>query len=360
MASKRGAYQRRGRAALLGAGAVFVLAQLIGGLLLDWRGLPVRFPSAAQVLAAAPRGAGRPAVVFLGSSRFQGLYAGEAAALLRQEHPDAGPVEVCNAAVPAGDPIAEDYVMERLLAQGSRPRLAVIEVGPDTVNRYNEFFALHCHRQITWWDVVRYLPDVCRAGQLRKLAASRLVPLYAHRRELGRQAGLALAAAFSASPAPPAPDPGLPAGAPVAWDALLQVPLPPLSPAEVEAKKEMAVGVEKRFRDYQPGGTTAAALERMLGRCRANGVEVVLVAPPGATFFREKCTPEIDAAFTGYVGRLARAYGCRFLDCRDALPDQLFADLVHLNEPGGHYFTRKLTHEVLSPWLGEKLAAAGR
>lgn len=131
MASKRRAYQRRGRGALLGALAVFLFAQLAIGLLLDWRGIAVRFPSLAHVLDAAPRGNRGPDVVFLGTSRSQGLHADEATALLRSEHPDAGPIEVCNAAVPGGDPIAEDYVLERLIAQQSRPRLAVVEVGPD-------------------------------------------------------------------------------------------------------------------------------------------------------------------------------------------------------------------------------------
>src|SRR5438046_445265 len=98
MASGRAAYQRRGRAALLGVGVIFALAQLAAGLLLDWRGLAVRFPSAARVLAAAPRDGQGPDVVLLGSSRFEQLSAGEATVLLRLEHPDAGPAAVCNAA----------------------------------------------------------------------------------------------------------------------------------------------------------------------------------------------------------------------------------------------------------------------
>src|SRR6516164_5309467 len=105
MAARRTAYQRRGRAALLGVGIVFVAVQLAAGLLLDWRGLAVRFPSAARVLAAAPRDGHGPDVLLLGSSRFEQLSAGEAGVLLHREHPDADPEGVYNAAVPAGDPI---------------------------------------------------------------------------------------------------------------------------------------------------------------------------------------------------------------------------------------------------------------
>jgi hypothetical protein len=193
MRSRRATYRRRGRATLLGAAAIFLLAQQAAGLLLDWRGLAVRFPQAARVLAGAPRDGRGPDVVLLGSSRLEGLVADEATALLRLENPEAGPVEVYNGAVAGGDPIAEDYVLERLLRQGSRPRLALVEVSPDTLNHYNLWFNFHPHRQLTWRDMPAYFLDVCRVGEFKKLAQSRLIPLYAHRRGLRREAGRAIA-----------------------------------------------------------------------------------------------------------------------------------------------------------------------
>jgi hypothetical protein len=350
-------YQRRGRAALLGAGGLFVLAQLLGGWLLDRYGAAVRFPSAVRVLAEAPRGGCGPDVVILGSSRFQRLSAAEAQWLLRLEHPEAGPLRVHNAAVPAGDPIAEDYVLERLLRQGARPRLAVVEVSPDTVNHYNQYFAMHIHRQVTWADTPAYFMDICRSGELKKLAATRLVPLYAHRRELRRQAVLAVARLFETPPpAPEPPDPTPAVSAPVAlpWAELLQVGLPPLSAEQAAAREAMARDTWKRFRDYRPGGTTAAALERLLRRCRRSGVEVVLVGAPNASYYNRNYTPEINTAYLRYINGLTQTYGCRFLDYRDAAPDQLFEDLNHLNDEGGRYFTCKLTHELLSPYWQEK------
>jgi hypothetical protein len=350
MASKRGAYQRRGRFALLGAAGVFVVAQLATGLLLDWRGVSVRFPSLAHVLNVAPRGNRGPDVVFLGTSRSQGLHADEATALLRMEHPESGPIEVCNAAVPGGDPIAEDYVLEHLISQGSRPRLAVVEVSPDTVNNYNECFALHCHRQICWWDVPRYFLDICRAGELKKLAASRLVPLYAHRREILHQSAVVATGVF----APPS-------------EAKLRPPIdlgistseqapPPLSAAEVETCQGYEELSRKRFRDYLPGGSTAEALERLLRRCRDNDIDVILYSAPCTSFFRTNFTPEIDASYSAYIERLTQTYGCRFINYRDALPDQCFADMLHYNPSGGRIFTCRLTREVISPWLGRKQA----
>jgi len=362
MRSRRAAYRRRGRRALLGAAAVVVLAQLAAGLLLDWRGLAVRFPSAARVLADAARDGRGPDVVFLGSSRFIGLQADEAQALLRLEYPAAGPVEVCNAAVPGGDPIAEDYVLERLLRQGSCPRLAVVEVSPETVNHYNQWFNLHPHRQITWPDTPRYLGDVCRAGELKKLAQARLVPLYAQRRGLLHQlVGPILQPLMPPEESSPAdvfggPTPSLGADGHLPWDSLLQVRRPPLSAAEADARGAAAASGWKRFDDYRPGGTTAAALERLLQRCNRNGIDVVLVGAANDSYFRRHYTPELNTAYLAYIGRLTHTYGCRFVDYRDAVPDQLFGDSCHLNGEGVHYLTRKLTREVLSPWLSEARA----
>jgi hypothetical protein len=268
---------------------------------------------------------------------------------------------VCNAFVPWGDPIAEDYVLERLLAQGNRPRLAVVEVGPDTIDQCNIGFGLHCHRQIVWSDTPTYFVDICRSGELRKLVATRLVPLYAHRRELLHQAGLVVAE-YLAPPSPPSgpPDLGLSDGRPASWDSLLQLSLPPLGPDKVQRWQQDSRDQRKRFRAYRPGGTTTAAMERLLQRCREYGIEVVLVESPVTTYFRANYTPEVDAAYRAYLGPLARQFGCRFIDYREAVPDEAFGDLVHLNAAGGRYFTCRLTRDVLSPWLSERRAADGR
>jgi hypothetical protein len=348
--SARDAYQRRGRAALLGAGAVVVLAQCVAGLWLDRHGLAVRFPEAARVLANAPHDGRGADVVFLGSSRFIPLNAPEATALLRREHPDAGPAAVYNAAVTAGDPIAQDYVLERLLRQGTRPRLAVIEVSPDTVNAFNEWMGMHVYRQLTWADMPAYFLDVCRSGELRKVMATRLAPLYAHRYGLLREA-----AATVTRPAP-APLP-VPDGRPP-WESLAQRPCPPLNPAEREAHAAAGRLAARRFRNYRVGGTTAAALERLLARCRSNGIEVVLVGVPNDSAYVRNYTPAIDAAYSDYVGRLTRDYQCRFLDYRAAVPDDFFADVCHVNPYGADYFTRKLTREIIAPWW-ERHAAGG-
>jgi hypothetical protein len=44
-------------------------------------------------------------------------------------------------------------------------------------------------------------------------------------------------------------------------------------------------------------------------------------------------------------------YDCRFVDCRDRLPDELFIDNHHLRPEGGQQFSALLACEALAPAL---------
>jgi hypothetical protein len=108
--------------------------------------------------------------------------------------------------------------------------------------------------------------------------------------------------------------------------------------------------VRRWLRDYRIGGPTPTALERILDRCRTEGIHVILLGIPSCSFHRKEITPDIDAAYTGYINRLVADYGCRFVDCRDWVPDLMFGDTLHLRtETGGKLFTDRFTREVLVP-----------
>jgi len=338
-------YQRRGRAALLGGAALFAALQLVGGLLLDRYGLPVRFPSATRVLGEVPPGSGLDIAV-LGSSRFQDIRGGEVEAVLRHEHPEAGRVTAHNFAVPFGDPIAQDYVLERLLERGVRPRLAVVEVSPEFLNRYNRGYSMHIHRQLTWTDLPGSLVDVCRAEQEMRLLSSRVVPLYVHRRELLRVT-LEAAEGWLQRPAHAA---AADTDEPRLGEEVVPGREPPLPPETCREWEAGLPDLAKRLAHYRAGGTTAAALDRLLDRCRDNGIDVILVGAPNTSYFRRFFTPEIEAEYRAYIDRLTRTYGCPYFDYADQVPDHLFKDPVHLNAAGSVYFSRRLAREVLWPY----------
>jgi hypothetical protein len=107
--------------------------------------------------------------------------------------------------------------------------------------------------------------------------------------------------------------------------------------------------LEKWLRDYQIGGAMPQALERLLGRCRAHHVAVILIGAPVSEVHRKAYTNQVDAVYRDYLHGLERAYGCRFIDCRDRVPDAYFLDHHHLGVEGGVLFSRLLANEILIP-----------
>src|SRR5438445_11415725 len=173
----------RARCVLAIAGVVIAAGQLAAGLALDAAPAKVRFAQGAKVLDQA-RGLGRaPYVLLLGSSRFWELDAGTAAVVLSETVGAESP-PVVKGAVPAGDPVVADYLLERLLTQGSRPALIVLEISPETICYPTRWVAEHAIRFFTWGDVAAWVPEIVIAGQVRKVAAARFAPIHLYRREL--------------------------------------------------------------------------------------------------------------------------------------------------------------------------------
>ena len=333
------AHNRRARAALLWTAGLFLAAQLVGGFLLDTVGQAIRFPSAAHVLERVEQGE-RPAVICLGSSRFaHGLNESLLKEGLTRELGGAGPA-ILNASVPAGDQVSSDYILQKLLAEGVRPRLALVEVTPESLNACNTWLNVHVQRQLGWEDLPRFGREIFQANQLLRLVKARLLPLYLHRRQLLRESWEAVRPE-SETPAEKIPD------AAVAEIVRNLRKEPPRSQAA--AIQHGASQVPRWLRNYSVGGTSAAALERVLRRCAEHGVTVVLVAPPVTAAHRAAYTPPIDAAFSAYVTQLAPRHGCRLVSHRDRLPDELFIDNHHLSTAGGRTWSEIVAAEVLAP-----------
>lgn len=88
-------------------------------------------------------------VLCLGSSRFgAALQPAVMRAAFRKRLGDGAPRRILNAAVPAGDPIAGDYWLKRLLREGARPKMVLVEVNPDVVNGHNVWFGADILRQM--------------------------------------------------------------------------------------------------------------------------------------------------------------------------------------------------------------------
>jgi hypothetical protein len=136
----------------------------------------------------------------------------------------------------------------------------------------------------------------------------------------------------------------------VDWNDVMR---PPDNPDTAEVLRRSQVGVESTLKrwitPYHIDGVSPAALERFLGRCRAEGIGVVLLGIPACTAHREAFTPPIKAEYAAYLDRVTREYGCEFVDASDWVPDAMYVDALHVGSAGGgaKLFTDRLVREVL-------------
>jgi hypothetical protein len=345
MRHRRATFGRRSRAAAVWAVGLFAGGQLATGLLLDYRYPLVRFPSAGRVLAVAAAEERPPAVAFFGSSRTgAAVDAIEADRILAAESGRDPAPRVVNLGVPAGDALSAEFLLDQLLQAGRKPRWVVVEVSPETLNRRNLWMSSHAVRQLTWEDVPTHWQTARRWHAGGYFAEARLVPVYTHRRQLVAEARSAARGwlALSAGGA-------VGADGPLDWGDIIR---PTDRPPDDKLIRQSREGVDQTVRrwltPFEVAGVSPAALERVLGRCRAEGIGVVLLGIPACSAHREAITPAIDNEYRGYLGRVCREYGCRFVDARDWVADTDFLDTLHVRfDAGAKGFTGRLTREVL-------------
>jgi hypothetical protein len=327
----------------------FLLFQLAGGILLDYAYPDLRFATAAYLFSTLHERPRSPDVIALGSSRIGLAFtAADVGEVLRERVPGRS-WSAMNFAVPSGDPRTSDFLLQRMLDEGCRPRLVVVEVCPEEVNAYNEWLGFDISRLLTWHDVPGDLLEAARSGSLRRLLTYRLFPLCMHRQEICRQAfPEANGALVSEMAAPGVPLTSDQSGidSQGLWGHAIERHRAWSGPADT---REGLVHLRKWLRPYRAGGAPVQALERLLRRCRAEDIAVVLVGIPLHGDHRGEYTPEIEAEFRATMTRLVREFGCTFADYRDCLKDGAFFDNAHVYPTGGSTFSRRLAGEVLAP-----------
>jgi len=187
MATRTRCRRSRGRSVLLWGVALFLLLQLAVSVVVDRYGMPVRLPEAVADLLPL---ASRPEladVIVLGSSRsYLGIDPQHATQDLSQCI--GKPVNVFRAAIFAGDLPTEEYMLQRVLALGGRPRIALIEISPEFLARHNDWMLEHIRRQVTWENSPIYLPQIIHESKIGPYLRGRCLPLYAYRLPLWQEA----------------------------------------------------------------------------------------------------------------------------------------------------------------------------
>jgi hypothetical protein len=337
----------RSRSVLAVAAVVVVAGQLAAGLALDAAPPSVRFAEGARVVDRGRALGGAPYVLLLGSSRFWKIDLDAARDTLLETVGSAAP-PIVQGAVLGGDGIVAEYLLDRLLADGSRPLLVLVEVSPETVGHPSNWIAGDAIRFFTWRDVVAWAPEIIARGKPGDVVTARFAPIDVYRRELlswivGRPPPYLSVASPEVDDASPSVDAvENPRVAPGVPDGDRQRP----SAATLSGLRQ----TRGWLRHYRLGGETQA-LDRFLARCRAAGIRVVLVGVPVSSWVRALYTPEVEHAFRAYVDQVTARGDADFVDYRARFADRYFVDHHHLNGQGGTLFARMLANEVVAPHL---------
>jgi hypothetical protein len=265
-------------------------------------------------------------------------------------------VWVFNASVPGGDLLSSEAILREMLRRGLRPRHVLIEMCPPAIAQHNPWTDLFMRRQLRWNDLPAHAADLAREHQLLRLAQVRLLPLYGYRERICKEAIHVCAHWWQGGEAQLAGRPTEPGAAPEAddapvgavdWDKVIVKPA--VDDDHREISQRALPYLQRILRAYHPGGTLAAALERIIALCQSNEIEPILVGVPVTSTFREAVTPAMEADYRTFLAQFCQSHHCAFVDYYAALPDSLFIDFHHGTPKGAEMFGYRLTVDVLAP-----------
>ncbi len=348
MANGRSDYARRARRALLAGALTFGIFTLAGGFCVE-RYLPdARDPEFAGKLsrlrARLREAPGAPLVLMMGSSRVSlGFRAGDV-----HVRKDQSPALVFNFGISGGGPLVELLALRRLLAEGIRPDLLLVEVLPPAFNHAGK----------------RSLEEIWLQGGRMRFAEAvelghyhgdpgRLVRrwLRARLKPWGNLYHVAQSHLTGEGPDDPTPDRG---PAPEVVDGYGWEPhfIYGIRPEQRLHYLEVArAQYHDSMGEYQPSESTVSALEAFLAVCRQNHIAVALVLMPEGPQFASFYPPGLRESLCGQACEICKAHGLPLVDARDWLPEEGFWDSHHQLPTGAAQFTSRLVRDALEPIL---------
>jgi len=250
------------------------------------------------------------------------------------------PVVAFNFGFYGAGPVTEMLYVRRLLAQGIRPDLLLLEVFPPlldgkqprpweanylTANRlkfqeinFLQKYGFDPRLLRTWWQVLS-VPWYGQRFNLLSYVASGWLPLTDR---LERFAGI---------------------------DNSGWVAFPYANPPR-EARRIATEKAHQEFvsflTDYRLGGPSCRALCDLLDLCRQQGIRAGLVLMPEGTQFRSWYESGASQQIQAFLGQLQGHYGVPVVDARTWVADEGFADSHHLLPQGARVFSQRLEGEV--------------
>jgi hypothetical protein len=322
--------QRRARlVAWCGLGLV-ALSIVLGNVLIDRMPTEARFPEAAGILWQAERKSRLVQVLVLGSSRMGvGVVEEQLQAAVDAALGDRSP-RVMDAAVPAGDPMTQRYMLERLLAQGVRPGMVVLEVSPEALAYRSSWMRMHVGRELSLAEGLAMIGQVWDSRAMEHLAASRLSPLYAHNKQLRLWLAQVVDRKWNEGRKYGQAEP------PDLWRNLVPNP---------QGLEDMP-GMKRWLRGYRLEGRNPKELRELIGLCEREGIEVVLLEPPVSSPHRGLYSAKVLEEYEAFVKGLHRPW----VSLRDAVADEHFYDHHHVSPEGASEFTKLVAEMIVERW----------
>jgi hypothetical protein len=342
--------QRRSALVALGTAAYAAIVLHAGLVIASEYSLYLRDPvysdkerKLARLERALP--AGSPIVLLIGTSRAgNGFDAGRAQTVLSGEL--GRPVGAFNFGTPASGPVTHLLHFKRLLEDGHRPALLLLELHAPVLAELPDgpLEGRFADGTVFGWEELDLLDAY--GCDTRKLRAERMEvpvkPWYALRFQIvGRLAPTSLPY-YLRHDWSRGPDPN-------GWNAMLFNDL---------SREERDVGLRRAEREYRHilrgmklGDGPVRAIRDTLALAREHGIPVMLVRMPEGITFRALYPPSVAARLDRFVSELAGEFGCRVADCRLWMPEEAFADGHHLLRKPAGAFSERLAMEVLAPAL---------
>jgi hypothetical protein len=245
-----------------------------------------------------------------------------------------------NIAVQAGGPVIELIEFRRLLAEGIRPDLVLIEVTSWFLSEpVHETFVIKSARlTLSDLDCVDQCDfptrDALRLGWWSEWGS----PWYAHRFSiLSEVSPMFLPCPLQQTWASGCDRTG--------W--IAQERDPALTPeGSLFALKVFGKYFEPSLRNYHPCEPSRKALRAILEECRRRDIPAALVRMPEGTRVRDWYSPAAQAGVCAVMAELQTDFGVTVIDGSEWIADSDFSDQIHLLADGADAYTRRLAQQV--------------
>jgi hypothetical protein len=335
--------KRRGRAFLFWGAILYAVAQLsVCPLLNRWRAPQShqeyrKWLRLRELVKATPD---RPLVLMLGSSRT--CYAFRAGQLNGKPGPDGRPLLAYNFGVLGAGPMHEWMYLRKMLAEGIRPRLLLIEYAAPLMCKPARGLTSEESTLATRWlttdQLVHLWPYLTQRRQIfRDWVLTRLAPWYNLRYEMHgdlQQMYFAL---------PPAAD-----RRPVdewGWCQLSTEP-PPLLLSAFLWRSTYLMYHDTMGPRFRLADSSRRAMWDLLDLCHRERIPTALVLMPESSIFRSWESDEARSGPAALLADLRNHYHLPLIDASNWLGDEDFEDGHHELLSGANRFTERMAQEI--------------